>query len=215
MSPKRYGRTKKNFVATWQRATAGRRLPAGQPFVLLFQDEARFGRISEARRRCWAPFPQRPHAARQVVRQYVYAVVAVSPLDGRLCSLVLPWMNAQTMSLFLRHAARSFATERCVMFLDQAGWHLATELHVPRRIHLCSLPAHSPELNPVENLWKHIRQNYFGQGALDSLQEVEERLCRAFQALDQQPEVVKSLCGYWGIRAISTRPLPPDPIKPT
>jgi hypothetical protein len=119
------------------------------------------------------------------------------------------------MSLFLRHAARSFATERCVMFLDQAGWHLATELHVPRRIHLCSLPAHSPELNPVENLWKHIRQNYFGQGALDSLQEVEERLCRAFQAVDQQPEVVKSLCGYWWIRAISTRPLPPEPIKPT
>jgi hypothetical protein len=69
--------------------------------------------------------------------------------------------------------------------------------------------------NPVENLWKHIRQNYFGQGALDSLQEVEERLCRAFQALDQQPEVVKSLCGYWWIRAISTRPLPPEPIKPT
>jgi hypothetical protein len=145
MSPKRYGHTKKYFVATWQKTTAGLRLQAGQPFVLLFQDEARFGRISEARRRCWAPFPQRPHAARQVVRQYVYAAAAVSPLDGRLCSLVLPWMNAQTMSLFLRHAARSFATERCVMFLDQAGWHLATELHVPRRIHLCSLPAHSPE----------------------------------------------------------------------
>ena len=214
-SPKQCRRTKKSFDLTWQEATAGLGSRGDQPLVLLFQDEARFGRISEARRRCWAPFPQRPHAARQVVRQYVYAVAAVSPLDGRLCSLVLPWMNAQTMSLFLRHAARSFAPEHCVMFLDQAGWHLAAELRVPRRIHLCSLPAHSPELNPVEGLWKHIRQNYFGQSALDSLQEVEERLCRAFHALDQQPEVIKSLCGYGWIRAISTRPLPPDPPQPS
>ena len=144
----------------------------------------------------------------------MYAVAAVSPLGGRLCSLVLPWMNAETMGLFLRHAARSFAPERCVMFLDQAGWHLAAELRVPRRIHLCSLPAHSPELNPVESLWNHIRQNYFGQSALDSLQEVEERLCRAFRALDQQPEVVKSLCGYWWIRATSTQPLPLDSPQP-
>jgi hypothetical protein len=45
---------------------------------------------------------------------------------------------------------------------------------------VCAACADAPELNPVESLWKHIRQNYFGQSALDSLQEVEERLCRPF-----------------------------------
>jgi hypothetical protein len=176
---------------------------AGRPLVLLFQDEARFGRIHEGQRRCWAPFPQRPHAARQVVRQYVYAVAAVSPLDGRLCSLILPWMDAQTMAIFLRVTARTFAAEHCVMFLDRAGWHTATTLRVPRSMTLCSLPARSPELNPVESLWKHIRENYFGQKAIDSLQEVETRLCRAFRALDEHPEVVKSLCGYHWIQITS------------
>ena len=76
---------------------------AGRPLVLLFQDEARFGRLSEGQRRCWAPFLQRPRAARQIVRQYVYALAAVSPLDGRLSSLILPWMDAQTMAIFLRN----------------------------------------------------------------------------------------------------------------
>ena len=72
-----------------------------------------------------------------------------------------------------------------------------------------------------ESLWRYIRRNYLRQSALDSLQEVEERLCRAFRALDQQPEVVRSLCGYWWIRAISSRPIAPDsrqpgaPAKPT
>jgi hypothetical protein len=183
---------------------------AGRPLVLLFQDEARFGRIHEGQRRCWAPFPQRPHAARQVVRQYVYAVAAVSPLDGRLCSVILPRMDAKTMAMFLRITARTFAMEHCVMFLDQAGWHTATHLRVPRSITLCKLPAHSPELNPVESLWKHIRENYFGQRVIHSLEEVEAQLCKALRALDDQSEVVKSLCGYSWIQTISTSPLPSD-----
>jgi DDE superfamily endonuclease len=171
--------------------------------VLLFEDEARFGRISEGRRRCWAPYPERPHAARQVVRQYVYAAAAVSPLDGRLCALVLPWMNAETRGVFLRQTAKAFAPDRCILFLDQAGWHVAGELHLPRGMKLVFLPARSPELNPTESLWKHIREHYFGQGPLESLQAVEDGLCAAFHALDQQPELVKSLCGYRWIKTIS------------
>jgi hypothetical protein len=183
--------------------------------VLLFQDEARFGRIYEGQRRCWAPFPQRPHAARQVVRQYVYAVAAVSPLDGRLCSVILPWMDAKTMAMFLRVTAQSFGAEHCVMFLDQAGWHTATTLCVPRSITLWKLPAHSPELNPVESLWKHIRENYFGQTVIHSLEEVEAQLCKALRALDNQPEVVKSLCGYDWIQTIATgSPLSDGPETP-
>jgi DDE superfamily endonuclease len=137
------------------------------------------------------------------VRQYLYAAVAVSPLEGRLCALILPWMNAQTMGLFLRHTAKHFAPDRSILFLDQAGWHVAEHLHVPRGMKLVFLPARSPELNPTESLWKHIRENYFGQGPLDSLQDVEERLCTAFRALDQQPEVIKSLCGYRWLKTIS------------
>ena len=183
--------------------------------MLLFQDEARFGRILEGQRRCWAPFPQRPYAARQIVRQYVYAVAAVSPLDGRLCSLILPRMDAQTMAIFLRFTARTFPAEHCVMFLDQAGWHTATTLRVPRSITLCKLPAHSPELNPVESLWKHIRENYFGQTVIHSLEAVEAQLCKALRALDNQPEVVKSLCGYDWIQTIATgSPLSDSPETP-
>ena len=69
-----------------------KKAPKGQPLRLLFQDEARFGRISD-RRRCGAPWPSRPVVASQVVREFLYASTAVCPWDGQLSSLVLPWVE--------------------------------------------------------------------------------------------------------------------------
>ena len=66
----------------------------------MFQDEARFGRISDPRR-CWAPAGMRPEVSTQIVREYEYAFAAVSPHDGTLDTLVLPTVHTEAMSLFL------------------------------------------------------------------------------------------------------------------
>lgn len=121
------------------------------PVRLLFQDEARFGRISD-QRRCWAPLPLRPIIGHQIVRQFVYGLAAVSPLDGELCSLVLPWVDTEAMSLFLAHTAARFPHQYCLLLLDGAGWHRALALRVPPNMQLLPLPPYSPELNPVEHL---------------------------------------------------------------
>ena len=39
----------------------------------------------------------------------------VSPLDGQLFSLVLPWVDAQAVSIFLAHGAAHFRKEHCLM----------------------------------------------------------------------------------------------------
>ena len=44
--------------------------------------------------------------------------------------------------------------------LDQAGWHVSSKLPVPDNITLVPLPPKSPELNPVENIWQFIRDNW-------------------------------------------------------
>ena len=106
---------------------------------LLFQDEGRFGRISD-RRRCWVPLPLRATVGHQVIREYVYALTAVSPADGQVTSLVMPWVDTDTMSVFLRHTARRFRGEVCVMMLDSAGWHRANALAIPDRLRLIPLP---------------------------------------------------------------------------
>ena len=57
-----------------------------------------------------------------------------------LDSLVLPWVSAQTMSLFLVEVALRHREEFVLMVMDQAGWHLAGELVVPENMRLLFLP---------------------------------------------------------------------------
>lgn len=115
----------------------------------MFQDEGRFGLLGTPRR-CWAPRSVRPVVGARLQRKYLYAFSAVSPHDGVLDSLVLPWVNAQTMSLFLAEVAQRHASEFVFMVMDQAGWHIAAELDVPANMRLMFLPPYSPELNPAE-----------------------------------------------------------------
>jgi len=64
-----------------------------------------------------------------------------------LDSLVLPWVSAETMSLFLSEVAQRHADEFIVMVMDQAGWHIAGDLAVPQNMRVVghrqsSWPAH-------------------------------------------------------------------------
>jgi len=168
---------------------------------LLFEDEGRFGRISD-RRRCWAPMPTRPTVGHQIVRQYVYAFVALCPFDGRIASLILPWSDTITMSIFLRHTARQFAEEFCIIILDGAGWHHANELQVPENVGLIFLPPYSPELNPVEHVWEHLRKYHFRNQALPDLDTVEETLMSGIVSLIADPELVRSFALFSWLKTL-------------
>jgi len=166
------------------------------PVRRLFQDEGRFGRIND-QRRCWAPLPSRPVVGHQVVREYVYVMTAVSPRDGRLASLVMPWVDAEVMSIFLSHTAREFPDDLCVMLFDGAGWHRAHALRVPKNMVLLPLLPYSPELNPVEHIWDYLR-DAFGNKTFNSLNEVVDLLCVTINTLLHQPEMVRSMtCFDW------------------
>jgi hypothetical protein len=144
------------------------------------------------------PLPHRPVVRQQVVREYLYSFVAVCPFDGQFSCLTLPWADAGTMSIFLEHTAHEFDGEFCLMFLDGAGWHQANELKVPSTIRLLQLPAYSPELNPVEHLWDHLRENEFGNDVLESLEDVGNRLGYGLQRQAADPVLVKGLtCFDW------------------
>ena len=58
-------------------------LEARRPVRLMFQDEARLGRMAGAKR-CWAQEPLRPVVGNGCERKFVYVYGAVSPLQGEL-----------------------------------------------------------------------------------------------------------------------------------
>src|SRR3954453_19882819 len=103
------------------------------PVRLMFEDEARFGRISDPRR-CWAPAGMRPEVEVQMVREYEYAFAAVSPHDGVLDTRVLPTVNAEGMGVFLAEVAQRHPNDLILMVLDGAGWHRAKRLQIPANL---------------------------------------------------------------------------------
>ncbi len=165
------------------------------PVRILFQDEGRFGRISD-RRKCWGPLPSRPQVGQQIIQEYIYSLVAVSPHDGKVASLIVPWLDTETMSIFLAHTANEFAGDFCLMFLDGAGWHRGGNLRIPPSMKLTFLPPYSPELNPVETLWNHLREHHFANRVFESLDQLEDELCQALHGLCNNPHIVQSMTNY-------------------
>jgi hypothetical protein len=168
----------------------------------MFQDEGRFGLLGSPQR-CWAPSGERPVVGARLERKYIYAFSAVSPHDGAMDSLILPWVSAQTMSLFLTEVAQRHPDEFVLMVMDQAGWHLASELVVPENMRLMFLPPYSPELNPAEHLWEALREDCFANHVFRDLDTVQEVLSKGLAALEANTTRTQSMTGFKRITSIS------------
>ena len=131
-----------------------------RPLRLMFQDEARFGRISDVRH-CWDKKPHRPMVRAMLTQQYTYAYGAVSPLDGRFDSLILPWVNGDCMQFFVDEIAARYPHENIVMVMGGAGWHKSQAMKLAENMRILFLPPYSPELNPQEHVWDELRESSF------------------------------------------------------
>jgi transposase len=66
-----------------------------------------------------------------------------------------------------------------VLILDRAGWLTTGKLAVPPNITLLPLPPRAPELNPVENIWQFIRDNWLSNRIFRSYDEIVALCCEA------------------------------------
>lgn len=169
---------------------------------IMFQDEARFGRMSDPRR-CWAPAPIRPMVKVALIREYTYAYAAVSPSDGALTWMVAPRMDRITMQSFLRHVSQQYPDEFIVMVVDGAPSHRALQLEVPKNMELLRLPPYSPELNPAERLWEELREKEFANTVFNSLGAAMAQAVQGLKRLELSPIMLSSLTGWdWILRSI-------------
>ncbi|MEJ0101232.1 MAG: IS630 family transposase [Bacteroidota bacterium] len=160
--------------------------------VVFFEDEARFGRISREMA-CWVKGNMVPSVARQMVREYIYAYSALSPQTGDCYSMISPYCNTEAMNEFLQQLSSHYNNYRIIIILDKAGWHISQSLEIGHNIRLLHLNPYSPELNPVELLWREIRRKYFHNIIFENLDEVENTLHKALANYHQQNNDVKKL----------------------
>ena len=83
--------------------------------------------------------------------------------------------------------------------------HGSAELVVPPNITLMPLPLRCPELNPVENVWQFMRDNWLSNRIFKSYDDVVDHCCHVWNKLVDQPWRIMSLgLRYWahGFRSL-------------
>jgi putative transposase len=158
----------------------------------MFQDEAGFGRINKPKR-CWCPAGVRPNVPCHHIREYRYLYGAVSPTDGDLFALVMPYTNTVCMNVFLRELSKAYLDDYILLVIDNAAWHSSGALQVPENILLYPLLPYTPELNPIEMIWDEVREKGFRNEIFTSLEKVIIRLCNCVRTLMSNPTRVASI----------------------
>lgn len=166
----------------------------------MFQDEAGFGRINKPKY-CWCMKNIRPTVPCHHIREYRYAYGAVSPVDGESFFLIMPYCNTDCMNVFLRELSAFYPNDIILLAADNAVWHRAKSLVIPDNIEIFPLLPYTPELNPIEQIWKEIRKRGFKNEIFSTLDKVVDRLCDTINSLSK--DVVKSITGRDWILSLS------------
>ncbi len=159
-----------------------------------FQDEARVGQKG-GHAYVWAPRGTRPLMVRDNRHDSAYIFGAICPARGVGAAIITPSANTEMMNLHLAEISTQIAQGAiCVLLCDGAGWHQQGErLNIPDNIVLMPLPAYSPELNSMENVWDYLRQNKLCATVWDSYEQIIDACKNAWNWLIADPDRITSI----------------------
>jgi hypothetical protein len=157
---------------------------------IFYFDESRFGTKSKTGLG-WFKKGQRTPVKVKLGFKNFYLYSAVNPSDGDSFTLLLPFVNTDCMNFFLKEFSKKIEKD-AILIMDGAGWHKSKKLKVPKNIHKVLLPPYCPELNPVERLWRYIKDNTIKNKIFETLIELEDLVCEFIRNMSE--EIVKKVC---------------------
>ena len=126
---------------------------------------------------------------------WAYIFGAICPAKGKGAGLVLPCCDTEAMAAHLEeispavapgaHAVRAARPGRLARLGQAAG---AGQHHAP-----AAAASRSPELNPVENVWQFVRDNWLSNRVFASYDDIVDHCCDAWNKLVDQPWSIMSL----------------------
>jgi hypothetical protein len=142
----------------------------------------------------WAKKGTRPRLPADQRYKNAYLFGAICPKRGTGAALVLPHADTEAMQLHLEEISENVApTAHAMVLMDRAGWHTTDRLQVPRNITVILLPSRSPELNPMENVWQYMRQNWLSNRVFETYGDILDAGCDSWNRLIDQPETIRSI----------------------
>ncbi|EJG39576.1 transposase, partial [Streptococcus pneumoniae 2070335] len=64
------------------------------------------------------------------------------------------------MNAFLEELSQAYPDDYLLLVMDNAIWHKSSTLKIPTNIGFTFIPPYTPEMNPIEQVWKEIRKTW-------------------------------------------------------
>lgn len=126
--------------------------------ILFFcEDETRIGLKTISGRKITKP-GVKPIGLVQWQFQATYLYGIVEPLTGDHFFWEFYHLNTDCFPIFLNLISQQFEDSLLIIQLDNRAFHKAKRLSVPKNIILFFQPAHSPELNAIEQVWQYLKR---------------------------------------------------------
>lgn len=168
---------------------------------LLFYDEAFFRRETTITR-AWYPRGQINEVQYPVTFEKIGVCSAVNPHNGNLHSLIFDGFDSDTFIYYLNWLIKENRTKKkLVLIVDNSSTHKSLKVkefleNHKDHIELIFLPPYSPDLNPIERLWKHIRYHVTHNIYFDNLEALENAIIQYLQKYTRPNTDLASLCCF-------------------
>ena len=178
-----------------------KRLARNDGIDLWSLDECHFQQHG-TRCRMWVPPEDKdPIVLQAPTRKSVALFGAVNTETGKLVTMLTPKFNAETFEIFLRKLLRHRKRSgKMALILDNARYHHAKKLRpllkkYQKVLRLDYLPPYSPELNPIERVWKLLRKNCTHNQYFETLYDLVQAVETEVSAWKKPNSVLYKLCG--------------------
>ncbi len=158
-------------------------------------DEGRFGTMSTVKSKRSEKGSKSEVKVKQGYKSF-YIYSATCSKRGEILSLLLPEVNTKMMNIYLEELSKYYKDEKILLKMDQAAWHKSKDLKIPRNIKIKYLPGYSPELNPVERLWKWLKENTIHNRVFEKIEDVMEAVINELNKLTRDKIISLCKCSY-------------------
>lgn len=164
--------------------------------ILYFQDESNIS-LTAFLGKTWAPCGHTPKANVTGKRAGVAATSAISHSGQLLFRLLDKRIASQEVIDFLDQMLRHHHRRHLVVVMDQAPPHTSKMtrewVDSQSRLHVFYLPKYSPDWNPDEKVWNHLKHQELASHQAKSKGELKQLARRKLQSMAKRPELMRGL----------------------
>jgi transposase len=164
--------------------------------ILYFQDEANVS-LTAFLGKTWAPRGETPKTRVSGQRGGVAALSAISRRGHLLFALYEKRIASDEVIHFLGQMLHHHRYRHLVVVMDQAPPHVSkktmTFIEQQPRLHVFHLPKYSPDWNPDEKVWNHLKHQELKSHQAKTKAELKELTHRKLDNMSNDPHLVRGL----------------------